>query len=78
MSNINVNKNLCVHCGACTAVCAVDALYIHPITTALNFTKEKCTECAQCIDACPLRAITITATNTNTIPIAIPINNIAK
>jgi L-aspartate semialdehyde sulfurtransferase ferredoxin len=69
MSNITINKKLCVHCGACTAVCSVNALNIDPITAALSFTKEKCTKCSQCIDACPLRAIhieLITDTSTRT------------
>jgi ferredoxin len=57
MSSIIIDKNLCVHCGACTAVCSVDALKMDPINAELNFIKEKCTKCAHCIDACPLRAV---------------------
>ena len=57
MTKINIENNLCVHCGACTAVCSTDALTIDNSTALLNFAKEKCTLCEQCIIACPLRAI---------------------
>jgi L-aspartate semialdehyde sulfurtransferase ferredoxin len=64
MLDIVINRKLCVHCGACTAVCSVESLYIDLLTATLSFAEENCTKCAQCIEACPLRAISISSTST--------------
>lgn len=55
-SAIQINKQQCVDCGACTAVCAVDALYLDK-EAHLNFDAEKCLDCKLCVTACPARAI---------------------
>lgn len=55
-SAIKINKDRCVHCGACTAVCAVDALYLDEMAH-LNFDSLKCLDCKLCVAACPARAI---------------------
>lgn len=55
-SAILINKEKCVNCGACTAVCAVDALYLDE-TANLQFDKDKCLDCKLCVSACPTRAI---------------------
>lgn len=55
-SAIKINKDRCVHCGACTAVCVVDALYLDK-NAQLNFDSMKCLDCKLCVTACPARAI---------------------
>jgi len=55
-SAIRINEEECVNCGACCAVCAVDALYLDD-TASLVFDKDKCLDCKLCITACPARAI---------------------
>lgn len=57
MSKIRVDKELCVHCGACTGVCSIDCLSIDSTTAMLNINTEKCNLCSLCIEACPLKAI---------------------
>ncbi|MBK5252025.1 MAG: 4Fe-4S binding protein [Peptostreptococcaceae bacterium] len=57
-SQIIWNDELCVHCGACTAVCPAKALSLDPKTWLLSFSPEKCLACGHCIPACPLGAIT--------------------
>ena len=55
-SAIRINEDICVSCGACTAVCAVDALYLDDGAN-LIFDKDKCLDCKLCVTACPARAI---------------------
>lgn len=55
-SAIQIDEVKCIHCGACSAVCSVDALYINQ-EASLVFDKEKCLDCKLCITACPVRAI---------------------
>jgi MinD superfamily P-loop ATPase len=47
----------CVHCGACTGVCRVDALYMDRDTMEVNFNPEKCVACGLCKTACPVNAM---------------------
>jgi MinD superfamily P-loop ATPase len=47
----------CVHCGACTGVCRVDALYMDRDTMEVNFNPEKCVACGLCKIACPVNAM---------------------
>jgi ferredoxin len=47
----------CVHCGACTAVCRVDALTIDRETMEVLFFPEKCVACGLCKIACPVMAM---------------------
>ena len=47
----------CVHCGACTAVCRVDALCINRETMKVDFYPEKCVACGLCRLACPVDAM---------------------
>lgn len=51
----------CVHCGACTAVCRVDALYINRDTMEVEFNPAKCVACGLCRIACPVNAMSGTA-----------------
>ncbi len=51
----------CVHCGACTAVCRVDALSINRETMEVVFDPGKCVACGLCRAACPVNAMSGTA-----------------
>ncbi len=55
-AGISINENKCFNCGACTAVCAVDALYLDN-QSKLYFDKDLCLDCKLCVTACPARAI---------------------
>ena len=56
-SVITIDRDKCCNCGACTAVCTVDAIYMND-EWELEFDNEKCLDCKSCIQACPARAIT--------------------
>ncbi|MCK9221715.1 MAG: 4Fe-4S binding protein [Limnochordia bacterium] len=56
-TGIIVNTVDCVHCGACTAVCASGALSIEPQTAHLKFDDTKCVGCELCVTACPISCI---------------------
>jgi ferredoxin len=58
---IKRDEQKCVHCGACTAVCRVDALYIDRETMEVIFDPEKCVACGLCRLACPVNAMSGTA-----------------
>ena len=47
----------CVHCGACTSVCRVDALCIDRSSMEVRFDHEKCVACGMCKIACPVGAM---------------------
>jgi ferredoxin len=49
----------CIHCGACTAVCASGALRISQQTWELEFDPEHCIACELCLKACPLRLMSV-------------------
>ncbi|MFZ5968026.1 MAG: NIL domain-containing protein [Bacillota bacterium] len=53
------NQEACVHCGACTAVCGADALYLNKDSWMIQFEDEKCLSCGLCVKACPLRIIEV-------------------
>jgi len=53
---IRINRDKCLDCGACCAVCAVDALHIDD-NAELHFDKDLCLDCKLCVSACPARAI---------------------
>ena len=48
---------VCVHCGACTAVCPSGALSIDKVTAELKYQNEKCVACEMCTHACPTGAM---------------------
>jgi len=56
-SQIVWNEVLCVHCGACTAICPTKALSLDPLSWMVAFEGEKCLECGHCVPACPIGAI---------------------
>lgn len=55
---IEVDSEKCVSCGACVALCPVEAITIDEEASVV-FSKEKCvgSTCSVCVDACPARAI---------------------
>jgi ferredoxin len=54
---IQVDKELCIHCGACTAVCFSQAMTINRDTWQVEFDPDKCIICGLCVSACPLQII---------------------
>ncbi|MBW1973046.1 MAG: 4Fe-4S binding protein [Deltaproteobacteria bacterium] len=52
-------EEICIHCGACTAVCPTGALYIDRKTMEVIFDTEKCGGCELCVKACPPRAMEV-------------------
>jgi formate hydrogenlyase subunit 6/NADH:ubiquinone oxidoreductase subunit I len=55
--DIQWNENLCVHCGACTAVCFAKAFVLDPKSLKVSFDCDKCIACELCINTCPVQAI---------------------
>jgi ferredoxin len=55
---IRRDEEKCVHCGACTGVCRVDALEVNRGTMEVEFDPEKCVACGMCMKACPVNAMT--------------------
>jgi len=55
---IEVDSEKCFSCGACVALCPVEAITLAN-DFSVNFNKEKCvgSTCSACVDACPARAI---------------------
>ena len=51
------DEDICTHCGACTAICPTDALYIKRPEMEVIFDKEKCSVCELCLVTCPSRAM---------------------
>lgn len=58
--DIDLNKDLCVDCGACTAVCPTNALTIDKPSWLLQFNKEDCVLCELCVKSCPVQVISVT------------------
>ena len=56
---IKWDQESCVHCGACTAVCLSQALYMNP-EWELDFDPNKCIVCELCVQACPLQILEAT------------------
>lgn len=58
---IEVDKEKCIHCGACFSLCPTGAITINA-DFSVNFDREKCvgSSCGLCVDACPERAIILT------------------
>lgn len=52
----SVDKEKCLRCGGCVAVCPFGALELHNFPE--NDTK-KCTLCGTCEKVCPVSAITV-------------------
>ncbi len=53
---VEVNKEMCVGCGACVGVCPVGALQLDEEGKAESDV-DVCIDCGGCIDTCPMGAI---------------------
>lgn len=51
-----VNRKKCAYCGACVAVCNLDANEL--VETYLEI-KDNCNGCGICVKVCPLGALSI-------------------
>ncbi len=58
------DEEICTHCGACTAVCPTEALYIKRPEMEVMFDKEKCSVCELCVITCPSRAMGLFSSET--------------
>ncbi len=56
---ITCRDELCIHCGACSAVCFAGALTMERKSALLSFKPEKCVVCELCLKACPLKLFSI-------------------
>jgi ferredoxin len=57
--DISLDTELCIDCGACTAVCLSQALSMNKDTWKLKFDKDNCLFCELCVKACPLQIIKV-------------------
>lgn len=56
--SIRLDKEACMHCGACVSVCPTDALKLDE-DYALVLDEEECVYCKACIPVCPVRALSV-------------------
>ncbi len=56
-NQICFHEELCMHCGMCTSVCKVDALYVDTKTRLTTFVQDKCVSCGLCTKVCPVNAM---------------------
>ncbi|TAK92942.1 4Fe-4S dicluster domain-containing protein [Patescibacteria group bacterium] len=57
--DIRRDEEKCLQCGACTAVCPTNALYIQRPEMTVIFDMEKCSACELCVAACPAKAMEV-------------------
>lgn len=55
--NLYIDKNKCIKCFGCVAVCPFAALEYS--NDGPKWIKEKCTRCNICVKFCPVKAISI-------------------
>ena len=53
------NKDKCVHCGICSAVCPTNAFYVKEPEMYVDLEMSRCIGCGECLKLCPYRAIEI-------------------
>jgi len=53
---VEINRDKCIDCGACTGVCPTDALKLDE-DKRLIVEEEKCVLCGNCLKACPMAAV---------------------
>lgn len=59
ITDIELDEDLCISCGACTAVCQPRALKLGAPGWELGLDKDRCILCGFCVDACPLQLIKV-------------------
>ncbi len=59
ITDIELDSELCISCGACSAVCLPRALKLEAPDWELGLNKDRCILCGVCVDACPLQLITV-------------------
>ncbi len=57
--DVDQDQSKCTHCGACTAVCPTNALFIKRPEMEVIFNLQKCSVCELCVPACPPRAMSV-------------------
>ncbi len=57
--DVKRNDERCTSCGACVAICPVDALIVDPVTRRVEFDDKKCIACEVCVKACPVGAMEV-------------------
>ncbi|NPA24564.1 MAG: 4Fe-4S dicluster domain-containing protein [Deltaproteobacteria bacterium] len=57
--SVRRNEDICISCGACTAICPTGALYIERPSMEVLFAPEKCSACGLCVNVCPPRAMEV-------------------
>ncbi len=57
--DIKRNEQRCIHCGACTSVCASDALSIDRVSKLVSFDEQRCNACEWCLKSCPVHAMEV-------------------
>ncbi len=57
--DIRRNEEVCIQCGACTAVCPTGALHIKRPEMEVLFDKERCSACEWCVVVCPVHAMEV-------------------
>ena len=55
--NIKKDEDRCVHCGACTAVCPTDALFVEDPDKTVVLDADKCVACGNCVKVCTVQCI---------------------
>lgn len=50
-----VKKDVCIGCGACTAVCPHSAIEMKNGKAVID--QKKCKKCLECVKVCPVEAI---------------------
>ena len=53
---VEINRDKCIDCGACTGVCPTDALKLGG-DKRLIVEEDKCILCGNCLKACPMAAV---------------------
>lgn len=53
-----IDKDRCISCGACAAICATEAISSDDGRPELS-SPLRCTHCAECEETCPVGAITV-------------------
>ncbi|MBN1642316.1 MAG: electron transfer flavoprotein subunit alpha [Anaerolineae bacterium] len=55
MAQLQIDRELCIGCGACVDACAFDAIHLDEDEIAV--VNDNCTLCGACIDECPTEAL---------------------